>query len=531
MNDAAAATAAAVADAYEPAKARLEELSGLLAAAGITAAFQLPREDAEALDRTIAKLTDDTENFQASGEDARKVIELLLQAGLGENDPLVVALTNIAGMLDAISAKAEGARDSLKRLNAQTEANDAMSRRQRQERGLPELPDTAPAPERRVDLYFQDPVSTGRKVGKAAGEEITNSLQTFLTGGKGRSSVEGFNKDFAERLNAFLKNAPGRGISIYSGYRTVERQAELWEAALRKYGSPAAARKWVAPPGSSMHNKGGAADLRFASDEARRWAHENAALYGLNFRMGHEPWHIEAAEGVGRMSDDYLEMAGNADAAKVAVQGYTDAQRLAQQQAQQFAGIAQNFFGGLVNDLIAGKDASEAFRNAIAQLTSQLLQMVMNQAINAFFNQMFGVGAGGFPAAPLGGGGLYHGGGTVGLSGRQDGRQFAPGTWAGAPRFASGGMVGLRPGEVPIIAHRGEIIVPNARRLASSSGGGRVDNSVHQQNKISIDMSGSGYVAANSANAKQLGEDIQKMIEVKLVRESRPGGLLRAVPK
>jgi hypothetical protein len=33
-------------------------------------------------------------------------------------------------------------------------------------------------------------------------------------------------------------------------------------------------------------------------------------------------------------------------------------------------------------------------------------------------------------------------------------------------------MVGLRPGEMPIIAHRGEIIVPNARRIAGSGAGG-----------------------------------------------------------
>jgi hypothetical protein len=102
--------------------------------------------------------------------------------------------------------------------------------------------------------------------------------------------------------------------------------------------------------------------------------------------------------------------------------------------------------------------------------------------------------------------------------------------FANAPRYAAGGVVGLKPGEMPIIAHRGEIIVPNARRLASSSGGGRVDNSVHQQNRISIDMSGSGYVAANSQAAKQVGEDLEKMIEAKLVLESRPGGLLRRVP-
>jgi hypothetical protein len=38
-----------------------------------------------------------------------------------------------------------------------------------------------------------------------------------------------------------------------------------------------------------------AADLSYADEEALKWAQENAAKYGLNFRMGHEDWHIEPA--------------------------------------------------------------------------------------------------------------------------------------------------------------------------------------------------------------------------------------------
>jgi hypothetical protein len=36
-----------------------------------------------------------------------------------------------------------------------------------------------------------------------------------------------------------------------------------------------------------------AADLSYADQEALKWAQENAIKYGLNFRMGHENWHIE----------------------------------------------------------------------------------------------------------------------------------------------------------------------------------------------------------------------------------------------
>lgn len=122
-------------------------------------------------------------------------------------------------------------------------------------------------------------------------------LASFLGAGKDPAHVDGLSADFSSPLARFLADAPGGGITINSGYRSPERQEQLWQEALVKYGSPEAARKWVAPPGRSNHNHGTAADLAYASDEARAWAHENAAKYGLNFRMGHEPWHVELASG------------------------------------------------------------------------------------------------------------------------------------------------------------------------------------------------------------------------------------------
>lgn len=116
-------------------------------------------------------------------------------------------------------------------------------------------------------------------------------LADFLVAGQPQSYITDLDPEFAGALDRFVNAVPG--VSIYSGARSNERQAQLWEQALKKYGSPEAARKWVAPPGRSMHNKGGAADLRYASDAARTMAHERAQEFGLTFPMGHEPWHIE----------------------------------------------------------------------------------------------------------------------------------------------------------------------------------------------------------------------------------------------
>jgi muramidase (phage lysozyme) len=120
-----------------------------------------------------------------------------------------------------------------------------------------------------------------------------SSLQSFST--KDPSHVQGLDGNFQNQLLQFLQAAKqeGHSIRLYSGYRSPERQKELYANAVKKYGSPEAARKWVAPPGRSRHNFGIAADLDFASGEARQWAHQNARRFGMHFRMGHEPWHIE----------------------------------------------------------------------------------------------------------------------------------------------------------------------------------------------------------------------------------------------
>jgi len=123
---------------------------------------------------------------------------------------------------------------------------------------------------------------------------FSSQLSPYLTSDKDESHLN-FNQGFGTSLTPFLTAAgdAGHNIQIYSGYRSNDHQGRLYDAALKKYGSEAAARKWVAPPGKSQHNHGGAADLRFGSDEAKAWAHDNAGNFGLNFRMDYEPWHIE----------------------------------------------------------------------------------------------------------------------------------------------------------------------------------------------------------------------------------------------
>lgn len=110
------------------------------------------------------------------------------------------------------------------------------------------------------------------------------------------AGYDGMNGDFASRLQMLVAASGGR-ITITSGYRSPERQQQLWDQALRKYGNPEIADNWVARPGKSNHGRGIAADLGFADAAAREWAHANAARFGLHFPMGWEPWHIEPVGG------------------------------------------------------------------------------------------------------------------------------------------------------------------------------------------------------------------------------------------
>jgi hypothetical protein len=110
------------------------------------------------------------------------------------------------------------------------------------------------------------------------------------------SYYDGLDPNFAAAVRAMDAAAPPgiyEDIGAISGYRSVDHQRRLWESALQRYGSPEAARRWVAPPGNSRHNSGLAMDLSYGSDAAREWVHENAEQFGLHFPMSWENWHIE----------------------------------------------------------------------------------------------------------------------------------------------------------------------------------------------------------------------------------------------
>jgi hypothetical protein len=102
------------------------------------------------------------------------------------------------------------------------------------------------------------------------------------------ADAEGLDPRFSGAIQAMIAASHGK-LYIESGYRSDATQAALFAGAVKKYGSPEAARKWVAPPGHSNHNKGWAVDLGGDIE----LAHQLAPQFGLVFPMSWEPWHIE----------------------------------------------------------------------------------------------------------------------------------------------------------------------------------------------------------------------------------------------
>ena len=100
------------------------------------------------------------------------------------------------------------------------------------------------------------------------------------------------------------KSGAWRG-RLNSGYRPDWYQTMLFKAAVKKYGSEAAARKWVAPPGRSRHRF---KDWRGAAD-ATNGAGLDAAASQIVRPMSWEPWHVQLRApggGEGVVPDDEI---------------------------------------------------------------------------------------------------------------------------------------------------------------------------------------------------------------------------------
>ena len=166
-----------------------------------------------------------------------------------------------------------------------------------------------------------------------------------------------------------------------------------------------------------------------------------------------------------------------------------------QQIANVFTGAAVNaldqFAQAIANGANVFKSLGQAFRQFAADFLLQIAKMIQQQIIFALVSKIFSaiggaIGGGlsgvGTSANGIGavGGVMAHGGGVIGMNGTYGAgtgfRSISPAMLATATRYHSGGIAGLKPGEVPAVLMRGEeVLTRDDPRHMMNGGGGRGD--------------------------------------------------------
>jgi predicted chitinase len=190
--------------------------------------------------------------------------------------------------------------------------------------------------------------------------------------------------------------------------------------------------------------------------------------------------------------------------------------------ADLLVGGLSNAFGNFAQQVANGEDEMKALKNSFLQFAAdfllQLSQMILKQLIlNALMGMIGGTSFGTAIGVPVGTG---HTGGNVGSKRVGSGnstRRVNPAMFAGALRYHEGGIPGLKPGEVPIIAKQNEEILTQedprhwSNQGGKKSGGGKaagdakVYNYFDFESFLEASLSGGGgkailnHVRANSS--------------------------------
>lgn len=135
----------------------------------------------------------------------------------------------------------------------------------------------------------------GEKTWRALGfdEEVVDVRPPVLHGvpwEEGVIALDGkwVDRPLAEELLAQRRAGSWTG-TVNSGYRPPWYQARLFTAAVAKYGSEAAAGKWVAPPGKSRHGKKGGE----GAVDVTNGAQLDGSSERLYRPMSWEDWHVQ----------------------------------------------------------------------------------------------------------------------------------------------------------------------------------------------------------------------------------------------
>lgn len=169
------------------------------------------------------------------------------------------------------------------------------------------------------------------------------------------------------------------------------------------------------------------------------------------------------------------------------------------------------------------------FGEFVRSVLLDLAKIAAKKAIISFISSVIGI------KFPVG-----HTGGLAG-SNITGSRTISPFAFAGAQRYHSGGLAGLKDGEVPIIAKKGEALMPTVRlpdgtfgvraELPAFAGGGA---SINNQYSIAITVNPTGDNLADQRAAEKTAAELKKIMEAisreQVAKADRPGGAYRMRP-
>lgn len=166
-------------------------------------------------------------------------------------------------------------------------------------------------------------------------------------------------------------------------------------------------------------------------------------------------------------------LAGRTDAQAGAIrafQAYKDSANDAASSVQKAFTDAMNATDDAIVGLVTSGGSSLKKLDSLAQsIVADITKMIVQKSITGpLFDAIGGSISGDGGSSFLGGlfGSIFHEGGVVGETSVPR-RQLPSHVFAGAPRYHSGGIAGLMPGEIPAILQRGEVVLPkDANRSA-----------------------------------------------------------------
>lgn len=166
---------------------------------------------------------------------------------------------------------------------------------------------------------------------------------------------------------------------------------------------------------------------------------------------------------------------------------------------------------GLFTDFISGtKSAKEAFsdfaQGVLTEVSKIIAKLLIQLAVQSMLNAYTG-GASSGAAGLMSMIGMKHSGGLIGGAGGMS-RYASMSLFAGAPRYHTGGEIGLKPNEIPIIAMKGEEMLTESDPRHRKNLGKGSSSTANQQPRITIN----NVLDAPSLASAMEGPDGERMV-------------------